>query len=179
MIAARSRPFLYSKEFLFAVLAGAYFLWCAWDPYQWHLIDGANLLIHEAGHVVFMPFGEFVMIAGGSLFQVLLPAVFVVYFYWNEKPYAAALVMFWVGESLLNVSVYAGDSIKLQLPLLGGQDALHDWHYLLEKTGLLAATPKVAGLIRLAGTMVIACGLFLAVKNSIKNRRLQPDVFIG
>jgi hypothetical protein len=179
MIAVQSRTFLYSKEFLFAVLAGAYFLWCAWDPYQWHLIDGVNLLIHEAGHMVFMPFGEFLMIAGGSLFQVLMPAAFVLYFFWNDKAYSAALVMFWVGESILNVSVYAGDSIKMQLPLIGGPDSLHDWNYLLEKTGLLSATPKVAGLIRLAGTIVIACGLYLAIKNSIKSTRLRQDAFVG
>ena len=31
------------------------------------------LPIHEAGHVLFRPFGEFMMILGGSLFQLLLP----------------------------------------------------------------------------------------------------------
>ena len=31
------------------------------------------LPIHEAGHVFFMPFGEFLTILGGSLFQVALP----------------------------------------------------------------------------------------------------------
>lgn len=55
-----------------AVLSIVYFLWCAYDPYEWHLIDGVNLVIHEAGHIVFMPFGEFIMIAGGSLFQIIL-----------------------------------------------------------------------------------------------------------
>ena len=61
-----------------AVIAALYFLWCAYDPYQWHLIDGVNLVIHEAGHLIFSPFGEFMTIAGGSLFQVIMPALFVV-----------------------------------------------------------------------------------------------------
>ncbi len=147
---------------VFAVLAAAYFLWCAWDPYQWHLIDGVNLLIHEAGHLIFMPFGEFVMIAGGSLFQVIMPAAFVVYFYRSEKPYSAALVLFWAGESLLNVSVYAGDSVALQLPLLGGQDSIHDWHYMLERLGLLTETPAIGGLLRLLATLVIFTAAFLS-----------------
>ncbi|MGA9768549.1 MAG: hypothetical protein WBV94_05880 [Blastocatellia bacterium] len=172
MIAAQQRAHLYSKEFLFTILAGSYFLWCAWDPYQWHLIDGANLLIHEAGHFVFMPFGEYLMIAGGSLLQVIMPSLFVFYFYRNEKFYSAALVMLWVGESLLNVSVYAGDSVRMQLPLLGGQDSVHDWNYLLDRAGLLSATPKIAGLIRLGGTLVIVCGLYLAVKSSAKNNHI-------
>jgi hypothetical protein len=136
-------------------IAGVYFLWCAYDPYQWHLIDGVNLVIHEAGHLVFRPLGEFMMVAGGSLFQVIMPGLFVGYFSYQRKFYSAALVLFWVGESILNVSVYAGDSIALQLPLLGGQDSFHDWNYLLSAMTLLPQTAKVAGTIRLLGTLVI------------------------
>ena len=147
-----------------AVIASLYFLWCAYDPYQWHLIDGVNLVIHEAGHLVFSPFGEFMMIAGGSLFQVIMPALFVGYFWYNGKHYSAALVLFWVGESILNVSVYAGDSVALQLPLLGGQDSMHDWNYLLSNMELLSATGKIAGAIRLLGTVVIALAAFGSIK---------------
>jgi hypothetical protein len=139
-----------------AVIASLYFLWCAYDPYQWHLIDGVNLVIHEAGHLFFSPFGEFMMIAGGSLFQVIMPALFVGYFLYHRKYYSAALVFFWVGESILNVSVYAGDSVALQLPLLGGQDSVHDWNYLLSSLNLLSATATIAGAIRFLGTIVIA-----------------------
>jgi hypothetical protein len=147
-----------------AVIATLYFCWCAYDPSRWHLIDGVNLVIHEAGHLVFMPLGEFMMIAGGSLFQVIMPALFVGYFAYNRKCYSAAVVLFWVGESILNVSVYAADSLVLQLPLLGGQDSIHDWNYLLSSLNLLPATPKIAGAIRLLGTIVIA----LAAVGSIK-----------
>jgi hypothetical protein len=136
-------------------IASLYFLWCAYDPYQWHLIDGVNLVIHEAGHLIFSPFGEFMMIAGGSLFQVIMPALFVGYFCYTRKLYSAALVLFWVGESILNVSVYAGDSLALQLPLLGGQDSVHDWNYMLSSLNVLPQTAKIAGAIRLLGTLVI------------------------
>ena len=151
-----------------AVFAGIYFLWCAYDPYQWHLIDGVNLAIHEAGHLIFRPFGEFMMIAGGSLFQVIMPALFVGYFCYCGKFYSAALVLFWVGESILNVSVYAGDSIALQLPLLGGQDSVHDWNYMLSAMNLLPATAKVAGTIRLLGTLAIVLAAVGAYKFAVK-----------
>lgn len=147
-----------------AVIASLYFLWCAYDPYQWHLIDGVNLVIHEAGHLIFSPFGEFMMIAGGSLFQVIMPALFVGYFWYNDKYYSAALVLFWVGESILNVSVYAGDSVALQLPLLGGQDSMHDWNYLLSSLNLLSATAKVASAIRLLGTIMILLAAFGGIR---------------
>jgi hypothetical protein len=156
---AMSRP-----KLVVAVIASLYFFWCAYDPYQWHLIDGVNLVIHEAGHLIFSPFGEFMMIAGGSLFQVIMPALFVGYFWYHSKYYSAALILFWVGESILNVSVYAGDSLALQLPLLGGEGSIHDWNYLLSTLNLLPATAKVAGGIRLLGTIVIALAAFGSVR---------------
>src|ERR1051325_3741536 len=85
-----------------ALLAGAYFLWAAAHPDEWRMIDGVNLVIHEAGHLFFRPFGEFLMIAGGSLFQVIVPVVFAVYFFFNRKYFSCALLFLWVGESLLN-----------------------------------------------------------------------------
>lgn len=161
-----SRP-----KLVVAAIASLYFFWCAYDPYQWHLIDGVNLVIHEAGHLIFSPFGEFMMIAGGSFFQVIMPALFVGYFSYNSKYYSAALVLFWVGESILNVSVYAGDSLALQLPLLGGQDSFHDWNYLLSTLNLLPATAKIAGAIRLLGTIVIALAAFGSIKFAIASHR--------
>jgi len=142
-----------------AAIASLYFLWCAYNPDQWHLIDGVNLVIHEAGHLFFRPLGEFMMIAGGSLFQVIMPSLFVGYFCYQRQFYSAALVLFWVGESILNVSVYAGDSVALQLPLLGGENSIHDWNYMLSEMNLLAKTAAIAGAIRLLGTLaiVVAC----------------------
>jgi hypothetical protein len=67
--------------------------------------------------------------------------------------------LFWVGESILNVSIYAGDSVALQLPLLGGENSIHDWNYMLSSLNLLPSTAAVAGVLRLLGTItiVVAC----------------------
>ncbi|TBR13964.1 MAG: hypothetical protein EPO43_09075 [Rugosibacter sp.] len=52
------------------------------------------LVIHEAGHVIFMPFGEFMTIAGGSLFQVLLPlGIGVAFLIRNRDPFGAAVCL--------------------------------------------------------------------------------------
>ena len=164
-------------KLIFACLAGLYFLWCAWNPYEWHLIDGVNLLIHEAGHLFFRPLGEFMMIAGGSLFQIIMPAIFVGYFVRQKNFYSAAMVLFWVGESMLNVSVYAGDSLALQLPLLGGEDSIHDWNYMLGQLGMLKSTPKIAGLIRFLGTSLIVLAFVWAVKSALKARDSEENFY--
>jgi hypothetical protein len=151
-----------------AAVAAAYFLWAAAHPDSWRLIDGVNLVIHEAGHVVFSPFGEFLTIAGGSLLQVIVPAVFAGYFYFNRKPYSCALVLFWAGESLLNVSVYAADSVVTQLPLLGGDNSIHDWNFMLDRLGLLGRTASIAFAIRALGTLLTVSAALWAIRTALR-----------
>ena len=146
-----------------ALIAGAYFLWAVLHPLEWRLIDGVNLVIHEAGHIFFMPFGQFLMVAGGSLLQVIIPAIFALYFYHHGKSYSCALVLLWVGESLLNVSVYAGDAVVMQLPLLGGKDSIHDWNYMLDTLGWLSHTPEIAKALYAFAALLIVSATAWAV----------------
>jgi len=154
-----------------AILAGTYFLWAALFPNRWKLIDGVNLVIHEAGHLIFSPLGEFMTIAGGSLFQVVVPAIFAAYFYRNKKHFSSALVLFWMGASLLNVSVYAADAVVMQLPLLGGDNSIHDWNYMLERLSLLRSTGTISLTIRASGTLTIV----LATIGALYTARPVPD----
>ncbi|MEO6587727.1 MAG: hypothetical protein ABIP06_00235 [Pyrinomonadaceae bacterium] len=157
-------------KLIFAILMTIYFLWIAYAPMQGSFLDLVDLPIHEFGHLLFRLFGQFLMIAGGSLFQVIMPAIFVGYFWWNEKYYSAAIVFFWVGQSILNVFVYAQDAVVMQLVLLGGltgsEGSFHDWNYLLNETGLLGSTKAVAGFIRLLGTLCIITASVLSIKLS-------------
>lgn len=154
-------------KLIFAGLATVYFLWIAYDPMQGSFLDLVDLPIHETGHLIFRPLGEFMMVTGGSLFQVIMPAAFVGYFAWHGKPFSAAIVLFWVGQSILNVCVYAADAKVMQIVLISGftgtEGSFHDWNYLLSRTGLLSSTPLVAGMIRAAGTLAIAAAAALAI----------------
>ncbi len=136
-----------------------YFLWIAYDPTQGSFLDNVDLAIHEFGHLLFRLLGEFMMIAGGSLFQVVMPAVFVGYFLWQRSYYSAAIVALWVGQSILNVWVYASDAVVMQLVLTSGftgtEGSFHDWNYLLTETGLIGSTKAVAGILRFIGTATI------------------------
>lgn len=157
----RARPLSSMNKGRLAVtgVAGAYFLSVAWDPQRWRLLDSVNLLIHEAGHPLFAVFGEFMGFAGGTLMQLLIPLAFVLHFLREGKPFQALLVLFWLGQSLLNVSVYAADAQAMALPLFGGGDRIHDWNWMLDSLNLLGATPLIAGTIRLLGTCVILAAL--------------------
>lgn len=154
-------------KLILAALLTIYFLWIAYDPMQGSFLDLVDLPIHETGHLIFRLLGEFMMIAGGSLFQVIVPAIFAGYFWWHEKPYSAAIVLFWVGQSIINVYVYAADAVVMQLVLTSGltgsEGSFHDWNYMLTQLGLMSSTKVIAGLIRAAGTLTIISAAILSI----------------
>jgi hypothetical protein len=119
----------------------------------WDLLDDLNLAVHEAGHLVFSAFGETATILGGSMFQVLVPAVFVGYFVRSRQRYAAAVTMAWVGVNLLNVARYIGDARAQELPLLGGENSIHDWWYLLINLDLLPKDLVIARWVHFFGVV--------------------------
>lgn len=130
----------------------------------WDLLDDLNLAVHEAGHLVFQPLGDHAMTIGGSLFQVLVPLAFAGYFLARRQRFAASVVMAWVAINLLNVAHYIGDARAQELPLLGGENAIHDWWYLLTEWDLLAHDVSIARAVRAVATLawVVAGGGALA-----------------
>lgn len=163
------------RKLIFASSLSIYFFSIAYAPLNGSFLDLVDLPIHETGHLLFRPFGEFMMVAGGSLFQVLLPAVFVIYFIRQLQYFSAAIVLFWVGQSILNVYVYANDAVAMQLVLTSGltgsEGSFHDWNYLLTELGLINSTPTVANIIRLLGTLTIIVAAFFSIYYSIYPQR--------
>jgi hypothetical protein len=151
----------------FAILLTVYFLWIAATPMEGSFLDLVDLPIHETGHLLFRPFGEFMMVAGGSILQVVFPAVFVGYFVWHFKYYSAAITLFWVGQSIINVYIYAADAEVMQIVLLGGltgsEGSFHDWNFMLDRLGLLESTKTISGIIRAVGTLTIIVAAILSI----------------
>lgn len=158
-------------KLVFAALCALYFLSIAYNPMAGSFLDMVDLPIHETGHLLFRPLGEFMMIAGGSLFQIIVPAVFVGYFAWHRKYYSAGIVVLWVGQSIINVFIYASDAVVMQLVLTSGmtgsEGSFHDWNYLLTETGLIGSTKTVAALIRMCGTLTILAAIAVSVYYSL------------
>jgi len=104
-----------------------------------HLV---NLSFHEAGHVLFSPFGRFLMILGGSLGQVLMPLICAATFLVKTRdPFGASVALWWTAESVMDVAPYINDARAMDLILLGGMTGKeadgHDWNNLLTMLGLL------------------------------------------
>jgi hypothetical protein len=155
-------------------------------PLSWHafhdqyavvpLVGDIDLAIHEFGHMLFMPFGililgQWMMILGGSLVQVVFPSLFVAYFLNGKRDVHAAMVcLWWVSINLLGVAIYMADSragVLMLINGLTGQDSDgHDWRQLFEHWGVLQQDTLIGGRVRIVARMLcvvsIAGGLIAA-----------------
>jgi len=147
----------------FAGLVAVYAALCALSPATYRFLDYVNLVFHEAGHVFFAFFGEFLGILGGSILQVLIPAIVVGHFVWQGHMYSAAIALFWVGQSLFNVSVYVRDARARVLPLLGDDISAHDWYNILGRLGLLRWDQAIGNLIYLLGLAFVVASVIGAL----------------
>lgn len=107
------------------------------------LLDHLNLLLHEGGHGIFRIFGDFIYTLGGTLMQMIIPSLFIFYYARNHKRIGTQVSLLWLGQNLLNISVYAGDAMERKLPLLGGNKVYHDWTFLLNRMDLILYAKQV------------------------------------
>ncbi|MCP9438967.1 MAG: hypothetical protein NNA20_04060 [Nitrospira sp.] len=145
-----------------------------------HLV---NLVFHEAGHVLFSPFGRFVMILGGSLGQVLMPVIcLVVLLVKTRDPFGASVALWWTGESVMDIAPYINDARTMDLVLLGGVTGKetdgHDWNNILTMLGLLEWDHRLAQLTHIIGILIMLGsflwgGILLARHRRRLSRRLS------
>jgi hypothetical protein len=153
----------------FAIAVGTYGVWGALDPNRFGLLNGADLLLHEGGHVVFGIFGiQIVGILGGTLMQLLIPAAIVFEFIRQGKMYSASIALFWLAQNFFHVSVYIKDARTHALPLVGGE--IHDWNFLLSRMGLLEQDLILGSAVWAAGALIllvsVAGGIFYGSKRT-------------
>jgi len=113
-----------------------------------HLI---NLPFHEAGHLLFMPFGRFMMFLGGTLGQILMPTICLATFLIKTRdPFGASVALWWTAENFMDVAPYINDARALNLMLLGGVTGKetdgHDWENILSMLGWIQYDHRIAHL---------------------------------
>lgn len=147
----------------FAVLLAIYGFICARSVEEGSFLDRVDLIAHEAGHLLFGYLGEFMMVIGGTLGQLLVPVGFAVYFVTRREFFSSSVASFWVGQNLLNISTYVKDAAAMELPLvsLGGGDSIHDWNWLLLKFNVLALDQTIGNFVLGLGVLAIAASVAL------------------
>ncbi|MCX6950786.1 MAG: zinc ribbon domain-containing protein [Verrucomicrobia bacterium] len=143
-------------------------------------LHSVHLVFHEAGHVIFSWFGDFMHVLGGSLLQVLMPFIwFVAARFWGKDAFAGALCLWLMGHSLVDVAPYINDARSLQLMLLGGGTGRevegHDWEYLLTAMNVLHKDVFIARWVLSAGRWVMALSLVWAAAVLVAQFRARLD----
>lgn len=127
-----------------------------------HLI---NLPFHEAGHILFRPFGRFMSVLGGSLLQLIVPLTFLLAFLLKYRnAFGAAVCLWWFGENFLDLAPYINDARAGRLMLLGGvtgrdMPGYHDWEVILGQLGLLEYDHLFATFAKTLGSGIMLLSL--------------------
>jgi hypothetical protein len=178
-----------TRWWLRVALLAAFALWGIWlmtrdvrtGAIGQSFIHGPLLVFHEAGHVLFRLFGEWMMFLGGSLGQLLMPALLAgALLIKNRDPFGAAIGLWLFGVSLLDLAPYVYDARQPQLMLLSGatgEAGGHDWIYLLSSLGLLQRSQGLGQFIHLLGAVTVFTALTWAVwVLRLQHARLAGDV---
>jgi hypothetical protein len=124
-----------------------------------HLI---NLPFHEAGHIFFRPFGQYITSLGGTLGQLLMPLICMgTLLLKTRDPFGASVALWWLGENFLDIAPYMNDARAGDLPLVGGNFGhsspygFHDWEYLLTEIDLIEYDHTFAKITFTIGVLII------------------------
>jgi hypothetical protein len=124
-----------------------------------HLV---NTPFHEAGHVFFSPFGRVVHSLGGTLGQLLMPAICVVVLLLKTRDtFGASIALWWLAQNFIDIAPYINDARSLTLPLLGGNTGndspygFHDWEFILKELKLLPYDHLFAKISHKSGSVIM------------------------
>ena len=140
------------------------------EPVDYYSLFAAiNLCIHEGGHLLFRPFGDFMHIAGGTILQLSAPVISMYILLQQRDYFGISFCLGWLSTNLIGVGVYMADARDMELPLVsaeGGGDnsnIIHDWNYLFGRLGLLNDDKIIGFLTRGLGSGVMALALISGV----------------
>jgi hypothetical protein len=137
-----------------------FLVYAARDTEGFLALDHVNLVFHEAGHMFFSWFGRTIMILGGTLGELIVPAAVALYFGLRGETAGVAFAAFWFFENFLYIGTYMADARALELPLVGMGDTLdHDWNLLFSQWGVLMHDRTIGSLTRDVGW----CGMLAAM----------------
>lgn len=157
----------------------AFSAWTLWIFRDNHIRDGeigSNFLhlvllpFHEAGHyALFRWFGRFIMTLGGTIGQHLLPIVAgYVLLVQRRDAFGAALCLWLLGFSTIDMAVYMYDAFDPKIMLLGGQTGAesdgHDWQNIFGDLGLLRHARGIGLFFGFAGWLTMFGALAWAAR---------------
>jgi hypothetical protein len=166
------------RWFLLVMLARWTWLFLAWpmreDTIGSSFLHIVSLPFHEAGHIIFSPFGDLMMSLGGSLTQILVPVICgIAFLTTSPNRFGAAVMGWWAGENMMDVAVYINDARSLTLTLLGGHTGAevegHDWERILQLTGQTLHDHQIAWTAHTIGAVMMVAAIAWAAVITLRD----------
>ncbi len=140
-----------------------------------NLINGANMIVHEAGHGVcyLLSCPQFFTALNGTLFQLALPLIFIYYYYKRGNKLLSGLGSLWLAQNLIYVSWYMSYAQTPNLyPFFLGGSAIHDFWYIFSQLGVLEYDSLISGFVRvIAVILLLGTYIYLLYISFLKNSR--------
>lgn len=134
-----------------------FLLYAAANHNRFLFIDNVNLVVHEAGHLLFGWTENFLLgVWGGTLLQWLVPLALATTFLVRRQTTGFAFCLFFFFENLLYSATYMADARRMELPLVTVGDADpdftgHDWNIIFSSLGMLHRDTAIAAMVGAAG----------------------------
>ena len=145
-----------------------------------NLINGANMIVHEAGHGVcyILSCPPFMTFLNGTLFQLLLPVIFVWYYKKHKQVLGVGLGLMWLAQNLIYVAWYMSYAqTPNKYPFFLGGAATHDFWYMFSHLGVLEYDWLIAGIVRaVAVVLLLGSYMYLLYITFLKNNKPAKKV---
>jgi hypothetical protein len=127
------------------------------------LLDNIHLPIHEGGHLLFGWLGATPGLWGGTILQLLVPALLAMSFAVKQELTGTTFCVVFFFHSLTGVATYMIDALRLELPLVTvgavADESQHDWVNIFTSLGVLPHATQIGNTVRL----VAWCGMLATV----------------
>jgi hypothetical protein len=137
---------------------GLLLLYLAFHASELTLLDNVHLVVHEGGHLLFSWLGEKPELWGGTLLQLLVPALLAAAFVVRKDLPGTTFCAFGFFHSLTGVATYMIDALvrSLSLVTVGSADEpQHDWVQIFSDLNVLPHAMRIGGTVR----VIAWCGM--------------------
>lgn len=131
-----------------------------------------NFGIHETAHAFTMGLPTIITAASGSLSEILFGLLLLAVAIKTESLAFVCYALLWLAFGFIDAGIYMADAIPQRLQLFSpfGDNAVHDWRYVFEATGMLPISGGV-------GKTLIGCGYVVALGAALGSGYIMVESF--
>lgn len=139
-------------------------------PNYFSILEGVNYLVHEAGHLIALPFGRVLEVINGTLLECLVPVIFLVAFLKQGEFFGASFCFGWLSTAFFYASWYISTAQQTD-------NWNHDWFQMLSTMGILMYNHQIAFLVKSAAVILMLFSIISGIWLLWQMSKLKSNKF--